>query len=90
MGGEEYRDIANAMGVNNVQQLSLAAARKAAINAVKQFNSDVHIPEKLREVGVKQEDIVALAQAAFADVCTGGNPRETSVEDIVKLYQTIY
>ncbi|MBC8814053.1 iron-containing alcohol dehydrogenase, partial [Klebsiella pneumoniae] len=40
---------------------------------------DVGIPGHLREVGVRKEDIPALAQAALADVCTGGNPREASL-----------
>ncbi|EBK2056782.1 hypothetical protein AAL85_07495 [Salmonella enterica subsp. enterica serovar Typhi] len=31
-----------------------------------------------------------LAQAAFDDVCTGGNPREASLADIVELYHTAW
>jgi lactaldehyde reductase len=46
----------------------------------------VNIPQKLSEIGVKKEDLTDLAVAAFKDVCTGGNPRPTSVEDIEKLY----
>ncbi|MCQ4033964.1 iron-containing alcohol dehydrogenase, partial [Klebsiella pneumoniae] len=38
--------------------------------AVCQLNRDVGIPGHLREVGVRKEDIPALAQAALADVCT--------------------
>lgn len=75
--GEKYRDIARAMGVR-VEALSLTAAREAAVEAVCQLNRDVGIPGHLREVGVRKEDIPALAQAALADVCTGGNPREAS------------
>lgn len=75
--GEKYRDIARAMGVR-VEALSLTAAREAAVEAVCQLNRDVGIPGHLREVGVRKEDIPALARAALADVCTGGNPREAS------------
>ena len=32
----------------------------------------------------------ALAVAAFNDVCTGGNPRPTSVEEIERLYHIAY
>ncbi len=84
--GEKYRDIARAMGVR-VEALSLTAAREAAVEAVCQLNRDVGIPGHLREVGVRKEDIPALARAALADVCTGGNPREASPADIVGLYQ---
>ncbi len=65
--GEKYRDIARAMGVR-VEALSLTAAREAAVEAVCQLNRDVGIPGHLREVGVRKEDIPALAQAALADV----------------------
>ena len=51
---------------------------------------DSGIPGHLREVGVRKEDIPALAQAALADVCTGGNPREASLADIVGLYQAAW
>ena len=48
------------------------------------------IPQRLHEIGVREEDIPALAVAAFNDVCTGGNPRPTSVGDIEKLYRTAF
>ena len=87
--GEKYRDIARAMGVR-VEALSLTAAREAAVEAVCQLNRDVGIPGHLREVGVRKEDIPALAQAALADVCTGGNPRDTNLEEIKALYRQIF
>ena len=43
-----------------------------------------------READVKEEDIPALAVAAFNDVCTGGNPRSTSVEEIEELYRKAF
>ncbi|BBU99123.1 lactaldehyde reductase [Providencia hangzhouensis] len=88
--GEKYRDIARAMGVKNIDAFSLQEARNTAIAAVFALNKDVGIPEKLREIGMKLEDIPSLAQAAFDDVCTGGNPRDTTLEDITELYQAIY
>ena len=36
------------------------------------------------------QDIQSLAVAAYNDVCTGGNPRETSVADIIELYKKAY
>ena len=63
--------------------------RKAAIDAVKQLSKDVGIPEKVSEVGVKEEDIQFLAESAMADACTGGNPKDTSVEDIAALYRSM-
>lgn len=68
--GDKFRDIARVMGVK-VEGLTLAQARKAAVDAVFALNRDVGIPLHLRDVGVRKEDIPALAQAAFDDVCTG-------------------
>lgn len=86
---EKFRDIARAMG-ENVEGLSLEQARQSAVEAVFHLNRDVGIPLHLRDVGVRIEDIPALAQAAFDDVCTGGNPREASLADIVALYHTAW
>ncbi|XKM12621.1 lactaldehyde reductase [Orbaceae bacterium ac157xtp] len=88
--GEKFRDIAKAMGVKGTESMSIEQARKAAVDAVAQLNKDVGIPATLKEIGVKKEDIPALAQAAFDDVCTGGNPRDTNVKEIEALYLSIF
>ena len=86
--GEKYRDIAKAMGVKDVDDMSLEDARKSAVDAVKQLSQDVGIPADLKEI-VKPEDVDFLAQSAYDDACRPGNPRETSVEDIKKLYLSL-
>lgn len=86
--GEKYRDIAVAMGVANAAAMNLAGARKAAIDAVKKLSADVGIPTSLKDI-VKAEDLDFLAQSAYDDACRPGNPKETSVEDIKKLYQSL-
>ena len=88
--GEKFREIARAMGVKGVDDMSQDEYRKAAIDAVKQLSKDVGIPEKLHMIGVKQEDLVALSQDALKDVCTGGNPRECTAEDILAIYETAF
>ncbi len=71
--------------------MSLEEARNAAVEAVFALNRDVGIPPHLRDVGVRKEDIPALAQAALNDaVPIGGNPREATLEDIVELYHTAW
>lgn len=88
--GEKFRDIAKAMGVQGTESMSQEEYRKAAVDAVKQLSKDVGIPAKLHEIGVKEEDLQALAESAFADVCTGGNPRPCTVESILELYKTAF
>ena len=86
--GEKYREIARAMGVKGVDEMSVEEYRKAAIDAVKQLSLDVGIPADLKEI-VKPEDVKFLAESAFADACRPGNPRETSVEEITALYNSL-
>ncbi len=86
--GEKYREIARAMGVSGVDAMSQEEYRKAAIDAVKKLSADVGIPADLKEI-VKKEDIPFLAQSAYDDACRPGNPKETSVEDITALYESL-
>ena len=86
--GEKYRDIAKAMGVHGTENMSQDEYRKAAVDAVRQLSSDVGIPADLKDI-VKKEDIPFLAQSAYDDACRPGNPKETSVEDITKLCESL-
>ena len=86
--GEKYREIARAMGVKGVDDMSQEEYRKAAIDAVKQLSIDVGIPTSLKGI-VKEEDIDFLADSAMADACRPGNPKDPTKEDIVKLYRSL-
>ncbi len=86
--GEKYRDIAKAMGVEGVDQMTLAQAREAACNAVSQLSEDVGIPRDLKGI-VKEEDIDFLAQSAMDDACRPGNPKDPTKEDIIALYRSL-
>lgn len=86
--GEKYREIARAMGVKGVDAMTADEYRKAAIDAVKQLSKDVGIPADLKEI-VHPEDIDFLSESAFKDACTPGNPKDTSVEDIKKLFNSL-
>ncbi|MEG1580871.1 MAG: lactaldehyde reductase [Bacteroidaceae bacterium] len=85
----KYTLIAKAMGVCT-KGMSEAEGVRAAIDAVKALSLSIDIPQKLHEIKVKEEDIPALAVAAFNDVCTGGNPRKTSIADIEALYRKAF
>ncbi len=85
----KYINIAKAMGVNT-EGMSVEDGVNAAIEAVRKLSVSIDIPQKLCEIGVREEDLHMLAIDAFNDVCTGGNPRPTSVEDIEVLYHKAY
>ncbi|MCD8233753.1 MAG: lactaldehyde reductase [Cloacibacillus porcorum] len=88
--GEKYREIARVFGVEGVDKMSPAEYRRAAVDAVRQLSKDVHIPQKLSELNVKEADLEALTESAFADVCTPGNPRKATKEDILALYKEAF
>ena len=85
--GEKYREIARAMGVKGVDEMSQEEYRKAAIDAVKKLSADVGIPSVLE--AVKEEDLQFLAESAHADACAPGNPKDASVEDLKDLFRKL-
>lgn len=85
----KYIHIAKAMGVNT-DGMSEADGVCAAVEAVKQLSLSIGIPQKLHEINVREEDLHQLAVDAFNDVCTGGNPRPTSIEEIEALYRKAF
>ena len=88
--GEKYREIARVMGVPDVDEMDQETYRQAAIDVIQKLADDVGIPKSLSEAGVKREDIPFLAESAFNDACTPGNPRDASKEEIIAIYESIF
>ena len=86
---KKYCRIATAMGVD-VSNMTVAEGAKAAVDAVRQLSLDLKIPQTLREIGIPEDALPQLANDAFNDVCTGGNPREITEADILELYKKAY
>ncbi|QXN86048.1 lactaldehyde reductase [Tetragenococcus halophilus] len=86
---DKYKDIARVLGVKNTDTLSLEEVRNAACREIEELSKDVGIPTTISELGVKSENIPEIAEDAMKDVCTPGNPRDTSVSDIIQLYQRL-
>ncbi|HBM80904.1 MAG: lactaldehyde reductase [Clostridiales bacterium] len=87
--GEKFKYIAQAMGVD-VSGMTPKQYKKAAVDAVRKLSSDVNIPQKLHDIGVKEEDIPSLAASAIKDACTPGNPKDTTVADIEALFRKAF
>ena len=86
VAGERYRAIGKAMEVPYIDTMNDEDAANATIAAVKKLSKDVGIPENLHGI-LKEEDILFLSESAYADACRPGNPRDTSVEEIIELYK---
>lgn len=82
----KLKRVARAMGVGVTEMSDLEGA-KAAVEAIKKLSKAVGIPSGLRELGVKEEDFEEMAKNALADVCTGGNPRDVTLEDTIAIYK---
>ena len=86
--GEKFKNIAIAMGVENVENMSQEEYRKAAIDAVRQLATDVGIPSNLKGI-LKEEDVDFLSQSAMDDACRPGNPKDPTFEDIKALFLSL-
>lgn len=88
--GEKYRELARVMGVDGVDTMDQETYRQAAIDVIQKLADDVEIPRSLRDVGAKEEDIPFLAESAFNDACTPGNPRDCTLEEIADIYKSMF
>ena len=85
----KFGDVARAMGVDTAGMDTRQAAQ-AAVDAVRALAVRVGIPQRLSSLGVREEELPRLAASALADVCTPGNPRDTSAEEILALYREAF
>ncbi len=84
----KYVDIAKVCGVYE-DGMTVDEAADAACAEIERLSKAVGIPQHLTELGIFEDDIPALAEQAIRDVCTPGNPREVTKEDILALYRQI-
>lgn len=85
---DKYVEIAKAMDAYK-EGMTKEVAAQAACQAVRDLAVEVGIPQHLSELGIKESDIPALAEQAITDVCTPGNPREVTLDDIIALYKKV-
>jgi lactaldehyde reductase len=87
--GEKYRDIAAAFGVEGAAARPIEEVRAEAVATIRDLAVSLGNPTRISEVGATEADVEPLARAAFEDVCTGGNPRTPTVEEIAQLYRSL-
>ncbi|PQC30663.1 lactaldehyde reductase [Enterococcus mundtii] len=87
--GNKYREIAKVLNIKDAESRSIEDIRDAACEAIDALSKKVGIPATISELGVKEADIAKIAEDAFNDVCTPGNPRETNVLEIIDIYQSL-
>ncbi|MGL4801825.1 MAG: iron-containing alcohol dehydrogenase [Cetobacterium sp.] len=85
---KKFKEIAEALG-ENVKLLSDEEGAKKAVEAIRKLSNKIDIP-KLKDTKFNLEDIQKLSNQAFNDICTGGNPKEVTIEDIERIYLKAY
>jgi 4-hydroxybutyrate dehydrogenase len=80
--------VAVAMGDNSLSRQEVLAGN--AIARVRQLNESIGIPERLREVGVKEADFPLIAKKAFEDASHHSNPRKCTEEDLLSIVRAAY
>lgn len=60
------------------------------VSAIQELSIKLRIPQTLKEVGIPKEMIPQLAAQALNDVCTPGNPREVTIDDLISIYESAY
>lgn len=86
---DKLKEVAKAMNLE-VDNLSDEEVASNIVNSIKEMNKKLGIPSNLKELNASLKDMDWLANAAYNDICLGGNPKEASVEDIKKIYERIY
>jgi alcohol dehydrogenase class IV len=81
-----FARIARALGEDTTGMTDEQAALRAAA-AVHRLAEETGVPRRLSEVGVPEEAIGELAEAALVQADLPGNPREASLDDITALYR---
>ena len=86
---DRYPAMAQAFGLD-VKGKTDAECVDLVVQAVRDLETKLGVPQHLKELGVKKEDFEVMAEKAFKDPCTGGNPREVTKEDIISLFEEAY
>lgn len=86
---ELFRNMGKAFELD-MNNLSDEEAVEKVVQAVKDLSLKLNIPQTLKEINISPEMLPALSNQALQDVCTAGNPRFVTVQDIYNLYKEAY
>ena len=84
-----FRNMGRTFGLD-MDNLNDQEAVDKVVDAIKNLSIRLHIPQTLRELGIPEEMLPALANQAINDPCTPGNPRNVTVDDLINLYKEAY
>ena len=80
-----FKNMGRAIGLN-MDNLTDEENVEKVVEAIESLSRRLRIPQTLSEIGIKKEMIPTLASQAINDICTSGNPRDVTVDDIIDIY----
>jgi len=88
---QRFARIAELMG-EKIEGLPLRGAALKSMDAVKQLGTDIGLPQRLRDIGVKKEQIPRFVDSLFTTYAerTRTNARPLSRQDATRLYESIW
>ena len=85
----KFAEIADELGLPT-DDLNYEEISDLLISYLRGLEITLSIPQKLRDIGVKEEDLMILSQKAINDPCTAGNPIDVTVDDIYNIFKEAY
>ena len=86
---DRFADIASALG-EDIDGLSDTEAAEAAVDAVETLNDELGIPADLTEAGAQRDGIPKMAEDAMKSINIQLNPRTTSLQNVITLYEEAF
>ncbi len=83
---QRFADIAVAMG-ENISGLSVNEAAEKAISAIRRLSASIGIPTGLKELNVKEADLLIMSENAKKDACQFTNPRTATLEQVIEIFK---
>ncbi|RME49181.1 MAG: iron-containing alcohol dehydrogenase [Caldilineae bacterium] len=87
---ERYARVAEALDPSDPPTGSLRRRAEAAVERVRQLIADVGLPARLRDVGVTEEMLPAMAKSAYRDLNWTTNPRHVDEAALEHIYRQAF
>ena len=86
---ELFKNMGHAFGLD-MYDLSDDEIVERVVSAVASLSQRLGLPQRLRDIGIPEEMLPTLARQALEDICTPGNPRKVTAEDLLEIYRNAY
>jgi alcohol dehydrogenase class IV len=86
----KFAQMAKAFG-EKVEGISELVGAEIAVRFIERLSDDIRVPRRLRDVGIPEDAIPRLAEAAMKVTrLLANNPRKVTLEDAVAIYKSAY